>query len=221
MALHGVTSRRACDGPLDYRRDIAVSGAGVRTVIALLLVALFVLALTAPAQATTRVVHWMPFTDNGSLRPDLIATPKFGGDCWTGSFVLHLGYRCAAGHFLYDPCFSDPTRDDAVVCVGDPFTRHVLRLRVSGNMDNADSARPGAVWAVRLESGHRCTFLAGGASGADSAGRRLNFFCRGSSAVLWGNPIRRGPTWHIRMTRSPEGGPERLVAIRTAYIGQS
>jgi hypothetical protein len=34
----------------------------------------------------------------------------------------------------------------------------------------------------------------------------------GSSAVLWGNPIRRGPTWHIRMTRSPEGGPERLVA---------
>ena len=162
----------------------------------------------------------MPFTDNGSLRPDLIATPKFGGDCWTGSFVLHLGYRCAAGHFLYDPCFSDPTRDDAVVCVGVPFTRHVLRLRVSGNMDNADSA---------------CRARCGRAPGVGTSlhvpcrrrvGRRFGWsapqlFCRGSSAVLWGNPIRRGPTWHIRMTRSPEGGPERLVAIRTAYIGQS
>jgi hypothetical protein len=38
-------------------------------VIALLLVALFVLALTTPAQATTRLVHWTPFTDNGRFAP--------------------------------------------------------------------------------------------------------------------------------------------------------
>jgi hypothetical protein len=64
-----VTSRRAHDRPLDCRCDIVVSGAGVRTVIALLLVALFVLALTTPAQATTRLVHWTPFTDNGRFAP--------------------------------------------------------------------------------------------------------------------------------------------------------
>jgi hypothetical protein len=53
MALQGLTNRRAWDGPLDYRRGIVVRGAGVRTVIALLFVALVGLALTAPAQATT------------------------------------------------------------------------------------------------------------------------------------------------------------------------
>src|SRR4051794_28649382 len=91
------------------------------------------------ATAKTRVVRWSPFNAVGGLRSGLVATPKFGGDCWTGSFVLHGGYRCAAGHYLYDPCFSDPTRDDAVLCVGDPFTRHVIRLRVSDRMDNDGS----------------------------------------------------------------------------------
>ena len=172
------------------------------------------------AIAKTKVVHWSPFASDGSLRAGLVATRKFGGDCWTGSDVVHRGYRCAAGNFIYDPCFSDPKRDDAVVCMEDPFTTHVVRLRVSGDMNNSDSARAGVVWAVRLASGLKCTF-AGGATSADSAGRRLNYFCRHSHAALWGNPIRSGATWHIRMTSSSSAGPERLVAIRTAYIGRS
>jgi hypothetical protein len=82
------------------------------------------------------------------------------------------------------------------------------------------------VWALRLASGLKLSFLAGGASNADAAGRRLNYVCCRSRAVLWGNPIRRGSTWHIRLTRSSNPfvdrpGPERLVAIRTAYIGRA
>jgi hypothetical protein len=175
----------------------------------------------ALADAKTRVVHWSPFTADGALRAGLIATPRYGGDCWTGSFVLHTGFRCAAANFIYDPCFTDPSRDDAVLCVGDPFSNHAVRLRVSGEMNDAYSAKPAIVWAVRLASGLRCTFFAGGATGADKGGRRLNYGCRNSNAVLWGNPIRKGATWHIRLTHSAGPGPERLVAIRTAYIASN
>jgi hypothetical protein len=175
----------------------------------------------ALADAKTRVVHWSPFAADRALRSGLIATPKFGGDCWTGSFVLHAGFRCMAGNFIYDPCFTDPTRDDAVLCVGDPFTRHVIRLRVSGTMSDSYSAKPGIVWAVRLANGLRCTFYAGGATNVDGAGRRLNYGCANSGSVLWGNPIRKGQTWHIRLSHSTALGRERLAAITTAYIGRN
>jgi hypothetical protein len=191
----------------------------VVAVAALLTAGLALWPAATLAATRTRVVQWSPFATDGGLRSGLISTPKFGGDCWTGSFVLHRGYRCVAGNRIYDPCFSDPMRDDAVVCVPDPFTSHVIRLRVSGDMNDSYSAPPGVAWALRLAGGLKCSFIAGGATNADSAGRRLNYFCSNSRSVLWGNPIRRGSTWRIRLTRSSEPGAERLVAIRVAYIG--
>ena len=193
--------------------------------LATALIAVLGLAFAAaPCQARTRVVHWSPFSDTRvALRPGLIATPKYGGDCWTGSFVVHGAHRCMAGNYIYDPCFADPTYEDTVVCARDPFSMHVIRLRTD-RVSGSHSARRGAVWAIRLASGLKCSFLQG-ASNVDNAGRRLNYACYGSRAVLWGNPIRQGPTWHIRLTRaaadpfSQRPGPERLVAIRTAYIG--
>jgi hypothetical protein len=111
-----------------------------------------------------------------------------------------------------------------VVCAREPFSTHVIRLRTD-RMNGSYSAREGTVWAIRLASGLKCSFLQG-ASNADDAGRRLNYACNGSRSVLWGNPIRRGSTWHIRLTRAANPyterpGPERLVAIRTAYIGSA
>jgi hypothetical protein len=185
---------------------------------AVLLAWLLMSATGASAQAKTTVVHWSPFAGDGSLRSGLIATPKYGGDCWTGSFVLHRGYRCTAGHFIYDPCFADPMHDDAVLCVGDPFRSHVIRLRVSGALNDGYSARPGVAWALRLANGLRCTFFAGGATDADRAGRRLNYGCEHSHVALWGNPVRAASTWQIRLTSTFARAPERLVAIRTAYI---
>jgi hypothetical protein len=189
--------------------------------VGLLLLGFALWAGSAVAEAKTRVVHWSPFASDGTLRSGLVATPRYGGDCWTGSFVLRRGFRCAAASFIYDPCFTDPTRDDAVLCVRDPFTRHVIRLRVSGDLNNTYSAKPGIVWAVRLASGLRCTLFAGGATNVDAGGRRLNYGCRNSDSVLWGNPIRKSSTWHVRLTHSAESGPEQLVAIRTAYIGSN
>jgi hypothetical protein len=194
--------------------------------LALSLTAVLGLCFTAtPAPARTRVVYWSPFSDTGSvLRAGLIATPKYGGDCWIGSSVVHAAYRCAAGNYIYDPCFAD-SEHDTVVCAPDPFSTHVIRLRTH-RMNGSYSARAGIVWALRLASGLKCTFLQG-ASNADSAGRRLNYGCKGSRAVLWGNPIRRGPTWRIRLTRAAVNpyierpGLERLVAIETAYIGSA
>ena len=57
-----------------------------RLVVASSLVAVLGLIAAAPSQAQTRVVHWSPFSDAGdALRPGLVATPRYGGDCWTGS----------------------------------------------------------------------------------------------------------------------------------------
>ena len=116
--------------------------------------------MAAAASGATHVVRWSPFVGD-ALRPGLVATPAFGGDCFTGSFAVHNAYRCLDGHFLRDPCFADPARDDAVLCVRDPFSRGVVRLRVSGNLDGSGSAPPSLVWAVRLANGQRCTFFAG------------------------------------------------------------
>jgi hypothetical protein len=182
-----------------------------------LLVTFGVMATTA--SGATQVVRWSPFID-GALRPALVATPAFGGDCYTGSFAVHNAYRCIDGNFLRDPCFADPTRDDAVLCVSDPFSRGVVRLRVSGNLDRSGSAPANLVWAVRLAGGQRCTYFAGGATSADAAGRRANYGCLWRQTILWGNPIRRGATWRIRLSHSFTPGPERLAAIRTAYVGR-
>jgi hypothetical protein len=107
-----------------------------------------------------------------------------------------------------------------VLCVRDPFSRGVVRLRIDGSLDRSGSAPATVVWAVRLASGQRCTFFAGGATSADSAGRRANYGCSGRRTILWGNPIRRSRTWRIRLSHSFSPGPERVVAIRTAYIGR-
>ncbi len=178
------------------------------------------IAVTVNAEASTTVISWSPFADDGSLRPGLVASPDFGGDCYTGSFAVHGAYRCIAGNALRDPCFADPARDDAVVCVGSPFARGVVRLRVTASFDNSGSAPRGLVWAVRLANAQGCTFFAGGATSVDAAGRRANYGCAGRRTVLWGNPIRRGATWHIRLSHSFTPGPERLVAIRTHTSGE-
>src|SRR4051795_9853958 len=111
--------------------------------------------MAAPASGATQVVRWSPFI-GGALRPGLVATPAFGGDCFTGSFAVHNAYRCIDGNFLRDPCFADATRDDAVLCVRDPFSRGVVRLRVSGRLDRSGSAPATMVWGVRLSPGHSC-----------------------------------------------------------------
>ncbi len=191
----------------------------VQAVLAATLVCAAALVWATGAYAKTKVVHWSPFgADTDSLRTGLVATPKYGGRCWTGSFIVHRGYRCSSGNRIYDPCFPDMERDDVVVCVADPWARGVIRLRVTGDLSNSYSARADTTWALRLYSGEQCVMATGGTS-VDNAGRRLNFFCRKSRVVLWGNPIRRGPTWHIFKSRSPDPGPETRVAVRTAYIG--
>jgi len=70
------------------------------------------------------------------------------------------------------------------VCVHDPFCRCVVRLRVSGSLERSGNAPSSLVWALRLANGQRCTFFAGGATSADSAGRRANYGCSGRHTIL-------------------------------------
>lgn len=175
-----------------------------------------VLASAAPSPAATTLERWSPFTDSGALRSNLRVTPAFGGECWTGSFVVHDAFRCMARNFIYDPCWPDLADPDRVVCVRSPWDRNVIRMRVSGDMSDEYSAKPGSVWALRLESGARCTWAFGATTAV--AGRRLNYSCTGGG-YLFGSPDRRRNTWRIRFARTPEGAGMRKAAIRRAYTG--
>jgi hypothetical protein len=180
----------------------------------------FLGAVLAPsAGAATKISQWSPFAADGSLRAGLSAAPGYGGECFTGTFVVHNAFRCLQGNRLRDPCFADPSREDAVVCVPSPFARIVVRLRFNGSLPSDSSARLGALWALRLANGQRCTFLQG-ATTVDGAGRRANFACSGRRTVLWGNPNRTSKTWRIRLSHSYAPGPQPLVVVREAFIGR-
>src|SRR5687767_9289297 len=57
----------------------------------------------------------------------------------------------------------------------------------------------------------RGLWLIGGTSDLDDAGRRLNCGCSDTRSMLWGEPICRGWTWHIRLTHAGEPLLARLV----------
>jgi hypothetical protein len=130
------------------------------------------------------VVRWSPLVE-GALRRGLVATPAFGGDCFTGSFAVHNAYRCIDGNFLRDPCFADSTRDDVVLCVRDPFSRGVVRLPSATTWGQA---------------------------------RELRLLGPADHPVGEPDPPQR----HMEDPALAllHAGPERVAAIRTAYIGR-
>jgi hypothetical protein len=105
------------------------------------------------------------------------------------------------------------------MCVRDPFSRSVVRPRVSGNLDHsgsADDPRLGPA-AGQRPAVH---LLRRGATGAEPLAGARTTGCSGRQTILWGNSIRRSGTWRIRLSHSFIPGPERLAAIPTAYIGR-
>jgi hypothetical protein len=191
-------------------------GAACRAILA---AALF-LVVVAPACARTIELRYTPFAADGSLRDGLHATPAFGGDCSTGSFLVAGPgvFRCFEASFIHDPCYLDAGAGNAVravvVCVETPWSRNVLRLRVRAPLDARYGTGPGGPpWALRLASGRRCV-LVGGATTV-VAGRRMNYAC--GRRYLFGSPDRTRPTWRIRQALTPAGAGLRKVAIAAAW----
>jgi hypothetical protein len=191
----------------------------MRPVIAMAIAALSVV-LVAPAVAGTMEIRYTPLGADGTLRDGLRATPAFGGNCSTGSFLVAGpgAFRCVQDSFIHDPCYLDVAAGNAarsvVVCVETPWSPNVLRLRVKGPLDPRYAARPdGPPWALRLASGRRCVLVAGAAPVA--AGRRMNYAC--GRRYLFGSPDRTQPTWRIAQALTPGGAGLRKVAIAAAW----
>jgi len=76
-----------------------------------------VLAAVAPcaAHAATAVVTYTPFAPTGALATGLTATPRAGGACATGSFVVSSPtvFRCVVGDSIADPCYLDTAASSA------------------------------------------------------------------------------------------------------------
>jgi len=202
-------------GPLRIRRVVArVNAMAAGLVITLSLVSV------SPAHGRTVELRYRPFAADGSLRDGLRATPRFGGSCVTGSFLVAgpSAFRCTAATHIYDPCYLDPRTStmerSVMVCVHAPWSRNVLRLRVDGPLSGGGAAPPtGPPWALRLALGRLC-LLVGGATSI-VGGRRMNYAC--GKRYLFGIPDAKQPTWRIRQARTPGGSGMRQVAIATAW----
>jgi hypothetical protein len=194
--------------------------------IALLAVAALV---SPPRTQATEVVHWSPLTASGTVKPALKVRDAGTGDCVdTYTTAGDIAYRCGRGRFLYFPCWRQgPSATDYVLCIGDPWTRRVTRLRSPGlllypGVTYLDD--PYAPWAVELASGERCR-LVQGAHDAVHRGARMyvvDYGCDKRNLVLL-RGVRRGRVWRIGAARylGPRRGYELLGerAIRRAYFG--
>lgn len=109
-------------------------------------------------------------------------------------------WRCIAGRFLYDPCFSSPRARGVVICPNLRLNGGIrIRLtrplpqRLANRRVPSLTNRP---WNIQLVNGRRCVY----SSGATNVigGVRANYGCSGASYWLWGVPNRRAQPWTIR-----------------------
>lgn len=178
----------------------------------------------ASAQAATTSITYLPFAADGATPAGVRVVSSSGGSCDTASYAVVGALRCAAGAIIRDPCWIDLARTTPertfVVCASDPWTRTVVRLRLTAAPPSPldPVAEPHRPWALRMASGRRCVYVTGAAPrlhGDDHA--RANYDC-GGGRVLFGSPNRTSATWRIRSAQTAGGRGLRKAAIATAYF---
>jgi hypothetical protein len=155
---------------------------------------------TSTALPFTRSHRVRPVDSQSRLRPAYAISARVKGSCFTTSSFQPRAWRCIANNFIHDPCWRKRGQVLAVVCVGRPWERHVVRIRVH-HLPSTDSGKA-RYWGLRLRAGPRCV----GSSGAHDVfhGRAVNYFCRGGW-VLLGRPDRSEPLWTIHTARRVHG----------------
>jgi hypothetical protein len=155
---------------------------------------------TAALAATprTRVAIFEAFTSSGA--PAIHVTSTVHGTCNGGSSAIDRNdaWRCFAGSFVYDPCFSSTAAPGIVLCPAGPWSGSGVEIKLTAKLTGANRRAPstaGDPWALETTSGLKCELATGATSILDH--RRANYFCGKNKDVLWGSPSRTSEPWMI------------------------
>ena len=108
-------------------------------------------------------------------------------------------WRCIADNSIYDPCFSIPGNNQAVLCDTSPLSDSkgfILNLTESNPARGTVSLIKSA-WAFELADGTKCIFV-GGATGVFE-GKRINYSCSDGWSVL--GELQEGQVWTAQKVR--------------------
>jgi hypothetical protein len=184
-----------------------------RILITGLFVALFLSACGAGAFSgpaltltPTSTALFTPSPPSGStqvivFQPQGVPTQERSGSCWSVSDMLNRddAWRCTAGNFIYDPCFSISGSSQAVICDTSPLSdRTGFKLNLTEPLPGRGTVSPvKSAWAFELADGTICTFL-GGATAAFE-GKRINYSCSDGWYIL--GELQEDQVWTARKVR--------------------
>ncbi|HEY5157061.1 MAG TPA: hypothetical protein VII93_03755 [Anaerolineales bacterium] len=139
------------------------------------------------------------------FHPKGVPTQERTGSCWEGSIFLNRvdAWRCTSGDIIYDPCFSIPENDQAVICVISPLDNSTsFKLILTEPLPahwpiSTNSAWANSAWVFELADGTNCRIL-GGAT-ATFGGKRVNYSCSDGWYVL--GDLQKGKVWAAQKIR--------------------
>ena len=126
-------------------------------------------AQARPQEAVRTAIVLFPWTQAGTLAPQVHVTARLSGVCWVGAFPdiddKYAG-RCMTGNYIRTPCFSPMTAQPAeVVCgVGSPWdSSQALLIKLTEPMPRSEANKGGdwTGWALQLGNRARCILADG------------------------------------------------------------
>ena len=160
-------------------------------------------ATLTPEPPTFTPIYKPTFTPNPTaestqiivFHPEGVPTQERTGSCWSTSNVLNRvdAWRCIADNSIYDPCFSIPGNNQAVICDTRPLSDSTgFKLNLTESFPARGTVSPvKSAWAFELADGTNCTFM-GGAT-ATFEGKRVNYSCSDGWVILGG--LQEGQVW--------------------------
>jgi hypothetical protein len=169
--------------------------------------------------ARTRVAIYHAFTASGA--PTFHVRSTVHGTCNGGSAAIDRddAWRCFAGNFVYDPCFSSSRAKGIVLCPASAFSSYGVEIKLSSKLTDPDRRKPstsGDPWAVETTSGAKCEIDTGATTVLD--GRRANYFCAKGKDVLWGSPTRTTEPWTIYAAPATATKLTRKIKLSVAWF---
>jgi hypothetical protein len=174
-----------------------------------------------PSNPATQYVLYEPWSASGpGLASGIQASSTLrGGNCYDESAASNRAdaYRCYVGHYIFDPCFSNPNPGlgrPELACPGlDADSVTIVKSAKALRIPASPAPGPPRVWLIILANGMQCNFADGATSSV--AGMRLNYVCS-TNVYLYGNPHRNNRTWMIYYQSQTDPNLS-LMPILTAY----